>query len=487
GYRAPASGTPKTVRRMSPARRFAIILAGGRGARLWPLSREHHPKQFVELENGKSLYQLTLLRLLNFFKAEDCYTVLPEEYRFTARNQIEFLPSVTAAQKKRLLTNLIFEPCAKNTLAAIVTAMAGQGPGRQSKVEPDDLIYVFPSDHRIEPLPEFIKMLRRGSKAALGGALVLFGKRAVKARSRYGYILPGPPKGDGVRPVLKFVEKPSPKRIKEFLARKAYWNSGIFCFSRRTFYDEIAACSPAYLSCLRAHSSNEAAVRLKKLPAVSFDRAILEKTRRAVMIAFDFEWSDLVSWDNFLDSYPAGGSNVSIGQARFLDSKKCFAFSHDRLVAMIGLKDVLVIDAPDALLLVRRGQTDKVRTLFRGLGRQRLGHDKDSTTVYRPWGYYKILHQTGRYKVKEIGVYPGRSMSLQKHRHRSEHWNVVEGRVRVTIGSRTCTVGQNQSLYVPRMARHQIFNSSRTTARIIEVQIGDYLGEDDIVRYTHYH
>jgi mannose-1-phosphate guanylyltransferase/mannose-6-phosphate isomerase len=226
--------------------------------------------------------------------------------------------------------------------------------------------------------------------------------------------------------------------------------------------------------------------RFKDIPANSIDYGVMQKTSHAALVKFEPRWTDLGSWDSFLQYYDEGKGNLKIGSGEFIESQGCFTYSKNRLVCMVGLKDVVAIDSSDALLLVKRGDSDKVKDLVAHINSKGLLHSKDGATVYRPWGYYTILHEAKGYKVKEIGIYPKKSLSLQKHQYRSEHWNVVEGSMNVFIGGREINLLRNESVFVPKNIRHKIYNPTNKISKIIEVQIGGYLGEDDIVRFDKY-
>jgi len=336
----------------------------------------------------------------------------------------------------------------------------------------------------IEPQGAFQKCMRKGGRLAAKGKLVVFGLAPTAPAPGYGYITVKKQCASGFL-VDKFVEKPSVRKAQGLIKKGAHWNAGIFCFSKKTFLEELRTCQPR-LFALHSLDIDTFLKKFKSVSADSIDYGIMQKTRKAAMVNFGVRWTDLGSWDSFQDYYARGRDNLSVGKAEFLDSRNCFTYSKNKLVCVVGLEDVMAIDSSDALLLVKKGSSDKVRELVALLNRKGLGHAKDSATVYRPWGYYTVLHEGAGYKVKEIGVYPKRSLSLQKHRFRSEHWNVVEGQVYVQVDGNQTLVSKNQSVYVPRNRKHRILNLENKVAKIIEVQIGPYLGEDDITRLSHY-
>jgi mannose-1-phosphate guanylyltransferase/mannose-6-phosphate isomerase len=463
-------------------KKIALILAGGKGTRLWPLSRENYPKQFVEFKDGQSLFQLTLRRSLALFPAGQIFIISQESYRFTIYNQIELSHGINLQQKGILKDNIILEPVSKNTLPAILFALRQME--EKIGLSGPDLVYVFPSDHVIEPQSSFNKFMRQAEQVASLDKIVVFGITPTTPKEGYGYILTKGRFKNGYL-VERFIEKPDKKRAETLIKRKAFWNAGIFCFSKDTFLNELKALQPLmyrhYLMPLRQFLAN-----FKHIPKDSIDYGIMQKTAKAALVKFDLKWSDLGSWDSFLQFHTKHNGNYKIGEVEFLDSDNCFAYSKNRLVCLVGLKDVLAIDSSDALLLIKKGESDKVKELVSLIEKKGHGHSKDSTTVYRPWGYYTILHEEPGYKVKEIGIYPHKALSLQQHHHRSEHWNVVFGEAHVMIGGKKLKIRTNESAFVPKKTKHKIYNPTGKISKIIEVQIGGYLGEDDIKRFDEY-
>jgi len=463
-------------------KKTALILAGGKGTRLWPLSRENFPKQFVEFKDGRSLFQMSIIRLLPLFLSKDIFIITQDNYKFTVYNQIDLIAELNRQAKNALKQNVILEAEPKNTLPAIFYAL--RYIDEKLRLSDSDLLYVFPSDHMIEPIAKFAQAMRKAQAPAAAGRLVVFGVAPTHPKEGYGYILVKNTKGNAM-PVDKFVEKPLLDVAEKLLSLGAYWNAGIFCFSKRGFLSELAAYQPGmhkyyglpYRDFLRAFS---------EVPKMSVDYGIMQKTKKAALVRFDLRWSDLGSWDSILQYYSGKESNFNIGKAEFLDSSGCFSYSGKRLMCMVGLKDVMAIDSSDSVLLIKKGYSDKVRDLVALIEKKGLTHSKDGLTVSRPWGYYTILHEEKDYKVKEIGVYPGKSLSLQRHKYRSEHWNVVEGRLRAQVGGRLIIARRNESVFVPRNQKHKISNPTKTTVKIIEVQIGPRVEEGDIQRFDEY-
>ncbi len=463
-------------------KKYALILAGGKGTRLWPLSRANHPKQFIDFINGQSLFQLTITRLLGFFKASDIYFITQSDYEFTVKNQIDQIKGLNSLKKKVLKNNLVFEPSSKNTLAAITLGM--RYIQQHNRLSDKDLFYVFASDHVIEPINKFKQALKQAQDIAIQDKIVIFGVKPKYPKQGYGYVLVKDKFANGYL-VEKFVEKPSLTRAKQLLKKHAYWNAGIFCFNKKHFIKELQKNSPK-LYRLYKTSLKKMQQDFKRLESISIDYAIMQKTKDIALVKFDLNWSDLGSWDSFIEFYKKDKGNVSIGKAEFINSKGCFARSEKRLISFVGINDVIAIDSSDALLIVKKGNSDKVKELTMQVERKGLTHSKESLTVHRPWGYYTVLHEQKHYKVKEIGIYPKKAISLQTHKYRSEHWNVVEGELIVFINRKRKKVIRNQSVFVGKNTKHKVYNPGKKTSRIIEVQIGSYVGEDDIKRFDKY-
>lgn len=467
---------------------FAMILVGGQGTRLWPMSRKNYPKQFVEFQDGLSLFQLTIKRLLGSFDSAAISIVSGAAYKFTIENQIDMMAEFDARTRKNLKKNLVLEPEAKNTLPAIMLGV--KFLQERCKMTSEDFVYVFPSDHIISPEAKFRSSLKKAAKAAANDKLVVFGIKPDCPKEGYGYILPEleNPKSNQKENsfiVKKFVEKPSKKKAEELIANGGMWNAGIFCFKNSVFCEELEKHQPELFSFYEG-TYGELLVNFSKCAKDSIDYGIMQKTERAAVVTFDPRWSDLGSWDSLLEFYSDGKSNFNVGKVELLDCEDCLVYSKDRLVSMVGLKDLIVVDSPDALLVMKKGDSDKVKQVVERLDKKKAPEAENSPTVYRPWGYYTILEDRQGYKVKEIGVYPGRAISLQKHKHRSEHWNIVEGKAYIIIGNQRMEVSKNQSVYVPKNTKHKVYNHTKKTVKIIEVQIGNYLEEDDIIRYDRY-
>lgn len=458
--------------------KYALVMVGGCGTRLWPMSRKNYPKQFVEFKDGMSLFQMTLKRLLSIFDAKRIVVVSGEPYKFTLRNQIDMLKGIDKKTATLLKANIVLEPCQKNTLPAILLGMKYLEENRM--FSGDDCLFVFPSDHIIESIAKFKTTLSNGLKVAKQDKIVVFGIKPNHPKEGFGYIVPN--KDNSVK---KFVEKPDSKKAQKLIEQGAMWNAGIFAFKKSVMLEELNTYQNK-MSDMYCEGYNDMLASFADFEKDSVDYAIMQKTKCAAVVEFTPRWTDLGSWDSLMAFYSDGKKNFSVGRSQLQDANDCLTYSSDRLVAISGVDDLIVVDSPDSILVMKKGESDKVKGLVETLQKEDAPEVKDSLTVYRPWGYYMILEERPGYKVKEIGVYPGRALSLQKHKHRSEHWNIVEGKAQIRIGEDIIVRTKNQSVYVPKNTKHKLSNPGKQTVKMIEVQIGDYLEEDDIVRYESY-
>lgn len=458
--------------------KYAVVMVGGCGTRLWPMSRKNYPKQFVEFKDGLSLFQMTLKRLLSIFEAKKIVVVSGEAYKFTLKNQIDMLEGIDAKTASILKENIVLEPCPKNTLPAILLGMKFLESKRS--FDDDDCLFVFPSDHIIEPISKFKTTLNNGFKLAQNDKIVVFGIKPNSPKEGFGYIVP---KKDGA--VDKFVEKPGAEKAQKLIEQGAMWNAGIFAFKKSVMLEELNTYQNE-MSDMYCESYEQMLASFTDFEKDSIDYAIMQKTKCAAVAEFTPRWSDLGSWDSLMDFYSDGKKNFSVGRSQLQGANDCLTYSKERLVAISGVDDLIVVDSPDSILVMKKGESDRVKGLVEDLQKRKAPEVEDSLTVYRPWGYYMILEERPGYKVKEIGVYPGRALSLQKHKHRSEHWNIVEGKAKIQIADDVIVRTKNQSVYVPKNTKHKLSNPGKSIVKMIEVQIGDYLGEDDIVRYESY-
>ncbi len=456
-----------------------VILAGGTGSRLWPLSREIYPKQLLCLTDQTSLLQTTLTRVSSVPGMLPPVIVVGEEHRFVTRSQIDEIWRDGAY-------TILLEPVGRNTAPAV----SGAVEYIFSKEADDDLVLlVLPADHLITRVDSFIEAVQEAAEKAGQGHIVTFGVAPVRPETGYGYIERGE---DGK--VLSFKEKPAREVAEQYIAEKNYfWNSGMFAFSLGTFRREMKEHAPDILSCMSAAVANGtrdgqfyrfASQDMEACPDDSIDYALMEKTSRAVVVAADLGWSDIGSWQalyEVLDKDENG--NVSRGDVLLEDTRNSLIRSEGRMVATVGLEDTLVIETSDAVLVAPLSRAQDVKKIVQRLKKEKRNEFKIHQTVYRPWGSYSVLEIEERFQIKRITVYPGGKLSLQMHHHRHEHWVVVKGTARVVNGEKEFLLHEDQSTYIPAGNNHRLENPGAIPLELIEVQIGSYLGEDDIVRF----
>jgi mannose-1-phosphate guanylyltransferase / mannose-6-phosphate isomerase len=462
-----------------------LILCGGAGTRLWPLSRVAFPKQFLPLTSEYTLFQETALRL----RADTIFTApivaCNEAHRFTIEEQLREV-GVRPRQ-------VFLESVARNTAPAITVAalwLASQ--------EPDALMLVQPSDHSIGSLDAFLGAVAKGMAAAETGYFVTFGVRPDRAEPEYGYIRAGTSLAPFkyVLAVDEFIEKPSRDHAETFVSNQAfYWNSGIFLFRIASYLEELKRLHPKMVSaCERALAGGSAengdllhldAGAFGENLALSLDRAVMEHTDRAAMIPVEMEWSDVSSWRELRDLGAADEhGNVVAGDVVLSRARNCYIRSDHNLVAAIGLEDVVVVTTDDAVLVAKADCAADVADVVEHLNRRNRPEPTQHLTVFRPWGSYRQVDAGERFQVKRITVKPGASLSLQKHFHRAEHWIVVRGTAKVQRGEQSMLLHENESVYIPIGLEHRLENPGKLPLHLIEVQSGSYLGEDDIVRLS---
>lgn len=465
-----------------------VILSGGAGTRLWPVSREGHPKPFMKLADGQSLLLKTYLRAANVSQGGEILTVTNRDYFFMSKDELA---------KAKLGDNqpgvFLLEPIGRNTAPAVAMAAlhVSEKYGRDAR------LLVLAADHLIQDQQAFAKAVADAASLAAEDYLVTFGIVPDAPETGFGYIEAGGEAGAG-KVVKRFVEKPSQDKAREYLAAGNFlWNSGMFCFKAGAVLDELAVHAPDVLkaceSCwteMKASGSRTdsmleiPAEAFGEVPDISVDYAIMERSGKVAVVPADIGWSDIGSWNAIRDlAVPDADSNRAVGDAIFVDTRNTYVQSEDRLVAAVGLDNLMIIDTPDALLVAHPDKAQDVKQVVTRLKQRDHEAYKLHRTVARPWGTYTVLGEGPRFKIKRIEVKPGGSLSLQMHHHRSEHWIVVSGMARVVNGEDEIFVGTNQSTYIPAGHQHRLENPGVMDLVMIEVQSGEYLGEDDIVRF----
>lgn len=472
------------LRRLSDAdtRRYSIVLAGGSGTRLWPLSRATMPKQLLALNGKETLMQQTVRRLLPRALSARTFTVTHQDLRFETAGQLYAVDAGLAA-------NVLVEPVGRNTLPAIAWAVA-----RIAQTTPDALVGVFSSDHAVADQAAFLQAWEAAEVAAEDGYIALFGMEPTEPATGYGYIQAGPglaPDSDArqsARRVTRFVEKPDLATAERFLAEgNYYWNGGMFVFRADVFLDLVAQLQPAVHAALSrlAECERDAPVEVYAgLPDLSIDYGILEKTDRVAVVPVAMGWSDLGSWEAIRQQ---GGKddagNVRHGDVIAVKSRNNLLWSEHGVVATLGLDDVAVVQTRDATLVCPLHETANLKDLVAKVRENHRPLTETHVTVTRPWGSYTVLEEGNRYKIKRIVVNPGQQLSMQMHHHRSEHWVVIAGTAKIVNGDKEIYLEEDQSTYIPKTHRHRLQNPGKIPLQIIEIQSGAYLEEDDIVRF----
>lgn len=457
-----------------------IILAGGIGARLWPLSRSTHPKPFIKLKDGQSLIQKTYLRACDF--ASDIITVTNRDLFFYIKDEYDEVKNDT------IFNSFLLEPCGRNSSAAIAMAAhyAHKHYGKQS------ILLILPADHLITQQQQFIKEVRKAKNLAAQGALVTFGIKPDSPKTGYGYI-----EADGDT-VTRFIEKPTHDKAAHYLAAGNYfWNAGIFCMTIQTLFEEMNEFCPDILNdtaqCFTNselcqskgwHQMEFSEAHFAKVKNISIDYALFEKSKRIKIVPCDIGWSDIGSWNELGKLYDKDkdGNHIT-GETMLEEVHDSVIHAEHRLVAAIGVENLIIADTQDALLIAGKDKAQDVKKIAERLKELNHGSYQFFPTVHRPWGCYTVLVAGEGFKVKTIEVKPFASLSLQAHHHRSEHWVVVRGIAQVTNGDEIFELKKNQSTYIPIGNKHRLRNPTAEPLILTEVQCGDYLEEDDIVRF----
>ncbi|MDR3623872.1 MAG: mannose-1-phosphate guanylyltransferase/mannose-6-phosphate isomerase [Chlamydiales bacterium] len=455
----------------------ALILAGGSGTRLWPVSRSAYPKQFLSFGESESFLQKTIRRKLSCMPARDIFILAHEEYIHDINKQVKEISLEVA-------DNILLEPHRRNTAPAIALALKYIVDRKRGTL--DDVLIVSPADHIFSPEEDFEGYVRRAEYLAKKGHIVTFGIQPTYPETGYGYIKREKQVlyEDGTAKVNKFVEKPNFETAERYVSSGEYlWNSGMFAFSVGVMLKEMEDFTPDVHRLLEG-SYDDAYKNFHQMPSLSIDYGVMEKSQKAVVLPLNLSWSDIGSWDNVYEMLPKDvNQNATLGSVVDIDTKNCLILGGKRLVATIGLEDMLIVETDDVILIAKKNESQKVKSLVDKLKMANRKEVVEHVTVNRPWGTYTILDQDTRYKIKKILVSPGQILSLQKHYHRSEHWVIVKGTAKVTIGDQETYVHENESIYVPKGSLHRVENPGKVPLEIIEAQVGEYLGEDDIVRF----
>jgi mannose-1-phosphate guanylyltransferase / mannose-6-phosphate isomerase len=463
-----------------PARIVPVVLCGGTGTRLWPVSRESMPKQFVPIVGSTSTFQQVLGRVNDADLFARPIVITNADFRFVVAEQL---------RERGIEADIVLEPVRRDSgLAVAISAVLAAERNR------DSLVLVLAADHVVSKPDEFREACRRAAPAAANGMIVTFGIEPTHPATNYGYIRPGEKlNGTSVLAVDAFVEKPDAVTAANYVADRYLWNSGNFLFHAATMLGEIERFEPAMAEAAKAavHGLTRdldflrlAAEPFSRAPKKSIDYAVMERTKLAAVVPTDLGWSDIGSWSTVWDvlEHDSAG-NATDGPVVILDSRNNLVRSEESiLTTVVGLDDVIVVSTADAVLVSARAKAEEVKTLVEQLKANNYRAGVEHRRIYRPWGYYQDVDSAPRYQVKRIVVKPGSRLSLQKHFHRSEHWVVVKGTAEVTLGSDVRCVHENESIYIPIGSVHRLANPGKIPLELIEVQVGSYLGEDDIVR-----
>jgi mannose-1-phosphate guanylyltransferase/mannose-6-phosphate isomerase len=463
-------------------RLIPVVLCGGSGTRLWPLSRSYLPKQFLPLVSERTMLQETLARLQGLEGLEAPIAIANEEHRFLAAEQLREIACAPQA--------IILEPEGRGTAPAVAAAALSAG-AKPAEI----LLLVLSADHAIGDLPQFHAAIRSAAALAAQGRLAVFGVPPTHPHTGYGYIRRGKSCGDQAYVVERFVEKPSLEKAQGFLAEGGYfWNSGMFLFRADRYLAELEGARPEIVGAVRRALAGAQRdmdfVRLERKaflasPADSIDYAVMERTRDAVVVQADFAWSDVGSWGELWNTgMKDSHGNVLHGDVIAPGSRNCYVRSEGRLVAAVGASDMVIVETSDAVLVATRERAQEIKQMVEQMKLAQRPEHATHRRVYRPWGYYESIDAGKRFQVKRLMIKAGAKISLQRHQKRAEHWVVVSGTARVTNNEEVIELRENQSTYIPLGARHRLENAGSDPLFVIEVQSGDYLGEDDIERFA---
>lgn len=459
-----------------------VILSGGSGTRLWPLSRGQYPKQFLPLVSRQTMLQETLCRLHGLEGLEKPIAVCNEDHRFMVAEQLREVNAKPTA--------IILEPVGRNTAPAVALAALAAAP--------DAVLLVLPSDHVIIDIASFQEAVKKANRLAMQDSLVTFGIVPTRPETGYGYIKRSPTAHDDAYPVAAFVEKPDLKTANDYVNSGDYfWNSGMFAFKAGVFLQELAKFNPKMLEvCREAYAAAQIDADFVRVnpdifalcPSDSIDYAVMEKTDRAMVIPLDAGWNDVGSWSALWDVTEKDAfGNAIRGDVMTVDAHNSFIHSENKLVAVIGIRDLVIVETADAVMVAPKDRVQDVKLMVEQLKQAKRQEVEIHRKIYRPWGHYDSVDNGERHKTKRIVVKPGGKLSVQMHHHRAEHWVVVKGTALVSKGDESMLLSENQSTFIPLGVVHRLENPGVIPLEMVEVQSGSYLGEDDIVRFSdHY-
>ena len=449
-----------------------VILAGGGGTRLFPLSRECYPKQFLHVIGDKSLLAQTVERFLGLVRPEDIVIVTNEKYIFHVQAELKSINAQDA--------HIIVEPVGRNTAPAI--ALAQIYCKDKLKCNDDEVLFISPSDHLIKPIEDFQKLIMQAEQTAKQGSIVTLGIKPTKPETGYGYIEAAGNKENKSVKVLSFKEKPDIKTAEKYLkAGNYFWNSGMFMFSIKTMQEEFKTFVPKIVE-IEDKGYEYTVDNFMQMPDISIDYAVAEKSQKMMMMPMqDIYWNDIGSFDAIAEVLSDENNNAFLGDTLTDNCTNTMIIAEDRLVAGIDLNNLVIVDTPDALLVAQKGQSQKVKDVVSKLKKADRKEARENLTMYRSWGKYTLLTEGKDYRVRKVEMNPGKSLMMQMHYHRSEHWTVISGTGKITIDDKESIFTENQSTYIPMGVKHKLSNPGKIPLVIIEVQSGKYINDDDII------
>ena len=449
-----------------------IILAGGGGTRLFPLSRDCYPKQFLHVIGNKSLLAQTVERFLGLVEAKDIVIVTNKKYIFHVQAELDSINAQNA--------HIITEPIGKNTAPAI--ALAQVYCKDKLKCIDNEVLFVTPSDHLIKPVEDFQLLIKKAENIAKQDNIVTLGIKPTKPEIGYGYIETDKIKDNAATKIISFKEKPDLKTAEKYLKQgNYYWNGGIFAFNIKTLQEELAKYEMQIADIIQ-HGFDYTVENFDKMPDISIDYAVAEKSQKMMMLSMDnIYWNDIGSFDAIAEVLADKNNNVFIGDTIVQNCKDTTIIGDKRLIAGIDLENLVVVDTPDALLIAKKGQSQKVKDIVNTLKKQQRKEATENVTMYRSWGKYTLLTESEGYRVRKVEMNPGKSLTMQMHYHRSEHWTVISGTGKITVDDRESIFTENQSTYIPMGVKHKLENPGKIPLVIIEVQSGKYISDSDIV------